>query len=120
MAVTITYINPGTVGTFPPTAVEMLPLSRVTVRVAFAADTDTTALITHNMNIPLASTPTQHGQNSGSPWVTITPDTTSAGTVAGVISFTRGTNTLTLNKLATVAGTNCTVEVNIERYEPLL
>ncbi|MFZ0747065.1 MAG: hypothetical protein WAM85_21870 [Terracidiphilus sp.] len=120
MAVTITYINPGTVGTFPPTAVQMLPLSRVTVIVAFAADTDTTALITHNMNIPLASTPTQHGQNSGSPWVTIAANATSAGTVAGVISFTRGTNILTLNKLATVAGTNCTVEVNIDRYEPLL
>lgn len=120
MAVTVTYINPTASGTTPPTAVQMLPLSRVTALVAFGADTDTTATITHNMAIPLASTPVQHGQNSGCPWVTIALSTSSAGTVAPVISFTRSTNTLTLNKLATVAGSNCTVEVNIERYEPLM
>lgn len=119
MAAVITYINPTASGTTPPTAVQMLPLSRVTALVNFA-DADTTALVTHNMNIPLASTPTQHGQNSGSPWITLTLSSTSAGTVFPVISFTKGTNTLTLTKLATVAGSNCTVELNINRFEPAL
>lgn len=118
MAATITYDNPVS-GTTPPTAVRMLPLSRVTAIVNFA-DADTTALVTHNMNIPLVSVPTQHGQNFGNPWVTMRLSTSSAGTVMPVISFTRGTNTLTLTKLATVAGSNCSVEVSIERYEPLL
>jgi hypothetical protein len=116
MAATVTYINPTAVA---PTAVQMLPLSRVTALVNFG-DTDTTATITHNMNIPLASTPTQHGQNSGNPIVIITLSTSSLGTVAGVVSFTRGTNTIVLNKLATVVGSNSTVEVNIERFEPIL
>jgi hypothetical protein len=117
MAATITYKNPVS-GTVPPTLVQMLPLSRVVALVAFG-DADTTALITHNMNIPLGSTPTQHGQNSGSPIVILGLDTSSAGTLLSPISFTRGTNTLTLTKLAVTAGTNGTVEVQIERYEPV-
>jgi hypothetical protein len=40
--------------------------------------------------------------------------------VAPVISFTRGTNTITLTKAATITGSNCTVEVQIQRFEPLL
>ena len=117
MAGTVTYKNPVS-GTVPPTLVQMLPLSRVVALVAFA-DADTTALITHNMNIPLASTPTQHGQNSGSPIVIMANDSSSLGTLEAPIAFTRGTNTLTLTKLATTAGTNGTIEVQIERYEPL-
>jgi hypothetical protein len=111
---TVAYINPTSVA---PTAAQMLTLSRVVATVNFS-DADTTALITHNMNIPTASTPTQHGQNSGSPWVTITA--VGNGTVAPVISFTRGTNTVTLTKAATITGSNCTVEVQINRFEPLL
>lgn len=113
--VTVSYINPTALA---PTAAQMLPLSRVTALVNFA-DGDTTALITHNMNIPLASTPTQHGQNSGSPIVVMTLSVGSLTTVAPVIAFTRGTNTITLTK-ASVVGSNCTVEVNIERFEPIL
>lgn len=114
----VTYINPTASGTVPPTAVQMLPLSRVTALVNFG-DTDTEQIVTHNMAIPLASTPTQHGQNSGSPMVLMTLSTSSAGTVAPVLSFTRSTNNITVLK-ASVTGSNCTVEVNIERYEPIL
>ena len=113
---TVSYINPTAT---TPTALGMLPLSRVVAIVAFA-DADTTALITHNMNIPLASTPTQHGQNSGNPWVTWILSATSAGTLPAVLAFTRGTNTLTIAKVTTTVGTNCTIEVTMERYEPLL
>jgi hypothetical protein len=126
MAGTVTYKDPiipiggsgATPGTVPPSAVQMLGLSRVTALVAFV-DADTTALITHNMNIPLVSTPSQHGQQQASPIVIIGIDSSSAGTLVAPISFTRGTNTLTLTKLATSAGTNVTLEVNIERYEPI-
>lgn len=118
MAATITYKSPVS-GTVPPTAVQMLGLSRVVAQVVLA-DADTTALITHNMAIPLASTPTQHGQDKYSPIVIIGLDATSAGTLVAPISITCGTNTLTLTKLATTAGTNCTLVVHIERYEPIL
>jgi hypothetical protein len=110
----VTYINPVS-GTVPPTAVQMLPLSRVAALVSFG-DTDTTALITHNMNIPLLSSPAQHGLNSGSPLVII--GVTSPGTAGPVISFVRGTNTLALTKIS-AAGSGGTIEVQIERYEPL-
>lgn len=113
---TVAYISPTVVA---PTLAQMLTLSRVVATVNFS-DADTTALITHNMNIPLVSTPTQHGQNSGSPWVTIMQAAGSLSTVSPVISVTRGTNTITLTKAATITGSNCTVEVSIERYEPLL
>ena len=115
MAATVSYINPTNT---TPTAVQMLPLSRVVSLVNFG-DTDTTALLTHNMNIPLASTPTQHGQNSGSPWVTMVLSAGTLGTIAPIITVTRGTNTLTLTKVS-ATGSNCTMEVTIERYEPLL
>lgn len=118
MPATITYKSPNS-GTTPPTAVQMLPLSRVVAQVVLA-DADTTAIITHNMAIPLASTPTQHGQNSYSPIVIIALDPTSAGTLVSPITITRGTNTITLTKTATSAGTNATLEVHIERYEPIL
>ena len=118
MAATITYKSPVS-GTTPPTAVQMLPLSRVVAQVVLA-DADTTALITHNMGIPLASTPTQHGQNSYNPMVIIGLDASSAGTLVAPIAVTLGTNTITLTKLATSAGTNATLVVHIERYEPIL
>ena len=95
----------------------MLPLSRVVATIPFA-DADTQAIITHNMNIPLVSTPSQHGQNSGSPIVSIGIASGSLGTVAPVIAFTRGTNTVTLAKIS-ATGSNSTVEVQIERYEPI-
>lgn len=114
MPVTVIYTSPTAVA---PTQLQMLPLSRVSCAVNFA-DTDTTALITHSMNIPLVSSPSQHGQNSGSPIVTMRLSSSSAGTVAPVIAFTRSTNTLTLTK-ASVTGSNCTVDIQIERYEPL-
>lgn len=110
---TVSYTNPTAT---TPTALVMLPLSRVVAQVVFS-DADTTALITHNMNIPLASTPTQHGQNSGNPIVVVVPLVTS--TVAAVIGFTRGTNTITLTKQS-VLGSNSTVEVQIERHEMIL
>jgi hypothetical protein len=109
---TVSYINPTAT---TPTAVQMLTLSRVVAQVVFS-DADTTALITHNMNIPLASTPSQHGQNSGSPIVII--QALGASTIAAIISFARATNTITLTK-GSILGSNSTVEVQIERYEPL-
>jgi hypothetical protein len=115
MAATVTYINPSSAA---PTALQMLPLSRVVAVVNFG-DTDTTATVTHNMNIPLASTPAQHGQNSGNPWITWMLAASSAGTVYPVLAFTRGTNTLTIAKQS-VTGSNCTIEVTMERWEPLL
>lgn len=118
MAATINYKSPVS-GTTPPTAVQMLPLSRVVAQVVLG-DSDTTATITHNMAIPLASSPTQHGQNSYSPIVIIGFDASSAGTLVAPIAITRGTNTIVLSKQATTTGTNCTLEVHIERYEPIL
>lgn len=111
----VTYINPNS-GTVPPTAVQMLPLSRVVALVSFA-DGDTTALITHNMNIPLVSSPSQHGQNSGNPIVIV--GLTTPGTAGSLISFVRGTNTLAITKLSTAAGSGGTFEIQIERYEPI-
>ena len=116
MAAVVTYAY-SVVGITPPTAAQAFYENLLVADVTWA-DADTTALITHNMNIPTASTPTQHGQNSGSPWVTITQ--IGNGTVAPVISLTRGTNTITLTKAATITGSNCTVEVQIQRFEPLL
>jgi|SRR5208337_1037507 len=116
----VTYINPTASGTVPPTAVQMLPLSRVVATAAFG-DSDTTCTITHNMNIPLASSPTQHGQNSGSPMVIITQifAASPTGTAPVSITFTRGTNTIALTK-GSLTGSAGTWEVQIERYEPLL
>jgi len=110
---TVSYINPTAT---TPTAAGMLALPEVVSQVVFS-DADTTATITHNMNIPLASTPLIHGQNSGNPWVSIV--LLAGSTIAPIISFARGTNTITLTK-GSILGSNCTVEVRIERYEPLL
>lgn len=110
---TVLYTNPTAT---TPTAAGMLSLPRVVAQVVFN-DADTTALITHAMNIPLASTPTQHGQNSGNPWVTI--QALAASTIAAIISFARGTNTITLTK-GSILGSNCTIEVQIERHEAVL
>lgn len=110
--VSISYTNPTAVA---PTALTALPVSKVVALVSMA-DADLLATITHNFNIPLASTPSQHGQNSGNPWVTMTLDTSSAGTVAPVLSFVRGTNTIVIKKTS-VVGTNCTIEVVVQRHE---
>lgn len=112
----VTYINPNS-GTFPPTAVQMLPLSRVVATVAFG-DADTTCQITHNMNIPTLSTPTQHGQNSGNPIVIITP-IFAAATAIPTLVFARGTNIVSLTK-GSLTGSAGTWEVQIDRYEPIL
>lgn len=112
----VTYINPNS-GTTPPTAVQMLPLSRVVATVAFG-DTDTTCNVTHNMNIPVLSTPTQHGQNSGSPMVIIQPIFASATAIPTLV-FVRTTNTIQLTK-SSLTGSAGTWEVQIERYEPIL
>jgi hypothetical protein len=110
---TVSYVNPTAT---TPTAAGMLALARVVAQVVFS-DADTTAVITHNMNIPLASTPTQHGQNSSNPIVII--GLLAASTVAPIISFARGTNTVTLTK-GSILGSNSTIEVQIERHEIIL
>jgi hypothetical protein len=113
-AVTISYLTPTAVA---PTPLQVLPLSKVVALVAWA-DADLLATITHNFNIPLASTPTVHGQNSANPWVTIALAAGSAGTVYPVLNFTRGTNTIVITK-PSVVGSNSTFEVTVERHEIL-
>lgn len=110
---TVSYTNPTAT---TPTALVMLPLARVVAQVVFN-DADTTATITHSMSIPLASTPTQHGQNSGNPIVII--QLLAGSTIAPIISFARATNTIVLTK-GSILGSNCTVDVQIERHEMIL
>lgn len=58
--VTVTYEWP-VVGTTPPTVAQMKPLSLVTAIVNFSADSDTIALITHNMQVGSVILPTNFG-----------------------------------------------------------
>ena len=58
--VTTTYQYP-VVGTVAPTVGQMKPLSLVTAAVNFGADSDTLALITHNMNLGTIFLPTNPG-----------------------------------------------------------
>jgi hypothetical protein len=58
--VTVTYQWP-VVGTVPPTVLQMKPLSLVTAAVNFGSDSDTLALITHNMVLGTIVLPTNPG-----------------------------------------------------------
>lgn len=58
--VTVTYQWP-VVGTVVPTVLQMKPLSLVTAAVNWGADSDTLALITHNMQLGTVVLPTNPG-----------------------------------------------------------
>lgn len=58
--VTVTYQWP-VVGTNPPSILQMKPLSLVTAALNWGADSDTLALITHNMNLGSVILPTNNG-----------------------------------------------------------
>ena len=79
-----------------------------------AADADTTCTITHNWNLTAAE------QTNLYPWVTYLPDPTSLGTVAPVLLFTVTTNTLTLVKANTVAGSGGTYRVTVSRPSTII
>ena len=107
MAVTVTYsfVNPALLpaaaayitGTTPPTAFQASQVSRIGALVNFGADTDTTALVTHNFGLT-----TQQLANL-QPVVVFTPEI--LGTAAGFYSA-QLTNSvaITVSKGATVAG----------------
>ncbi len=99
MAVTVTYsISPSTVGTTPPTQAQAATMRRLGVQVAFGADTDTTALVTHNWSF----TTTQLANLQ--PLIAFYAE--ASGTAAGLFSVQHNTgpNTITVSKGSTVAG----------------
>ncbi len=57
--VTVTYQWP-VVGTVAPTVLQMKPLSLVTAAINWGADSDTVALITHNMQLGTVNLPTNN------------------------------------------------------------
>lgn len=98
MAVTVTYsISPNIVGTTPPTQIQASAQRRMGVAVAFGADTDTTAVVTHNWQF----TTTQLANLQ--PMVSFYVGT--SGTAAGLFSVQlTNSNVVTVSKGATVAG----------------
>ena len=79
-----------------------------------AADADTTCTITHNWNLAAAE------QTNLYPWITFVPNHDSLGTVAPVLVFTVTTNTLTLVKANTVAGSGGSYLVTVSRPSTII
>lgn len=105
--VTVTYLKPAT-GTVAPTAAQVSPSTLNTVVAQLVcADADTTATITHNLNILIAD------QNLGFP--RITAYLNGAGTFPVSLAFTQGTNSITVAKPSTAAGSAGTWVVIIDR-----
>jgi hypothetical protein len=111
MAVTVTYsISPNIVGTTPPTARQASGLYRFGAQVAFSADTDTTALVTHNWGF----TTTQLANLQ--PVCHLYAQT--AGTAAGLFSIQlTNSNAITISKGSTVAGSGSTTLV-VQMFYP--
>lgn len=121
MAVTVTYQYP-VAGTVPPTAAQVAPTTQgganeVVASVAFGADADTAAVITHNFSLTTTGATPNTGQ--GFPRVSFYVSTEGgAGTANPVLSCTIGTNIVTLTK-TNLANTSCTVQVYIDRPHSL-
>jgi hypothetical protein len=109
MAVTVTYQLPVS-GTTPPTAAQVAAAVNATVA---WADADTTALVTHNFGLSNAEITALF------PLVDISIDSSSAGTVNGVITTARTSNVLTLAK-ASAAGSGGTFIVQLLRSHSLI
>ncbi len=109
MAVTVTYsISPNIVGTTPPTQIQASAQRRLGVQVAFGADTDTTALVTHNWSF----TTTQLANLQ--PLIAFYTEV--SGTAAGLFSIQHNTsaNAVTVSKGSTVAGSGAaTLTLNL-------
>jgi hypothetical protein len=102
---TVSYLYP-VAGSTPPTSRQIQLLSMLTATVHFG-DTDTTAVITHNMNL------TQAQLNNG--WPLILPYINAPGTVVPLLSFAlTDSNNVTITKASTT-GTNCTLSVTLLR-----
>jgi hypothetical protein len=105
--VTVTYLKPAT-GTVAPTAAQVSPSTLNTVVAQLVcADADTTATITHNLNVSAAD------QLLGFP--RITAYLSGAGTFPVMLAFANLTNTITVTKPSTAAGSNATWVVIIDR-----
>lgn len=106
MAASVIYEYPTSGGTTPPTQAQMALLSMVTAQVVMG-DTDTTAAITHNMQISLA--------NLGSLFPTVVVSPNVLGTTPAQVTVTlTNSNIITLGKVSLV-GSNGTFSVTILR-----
>lgn len=105
MATTVTYAYPVS-GTTAPTAAQSANCNMVTATV-FAADADTTAVISHNFSLSAAQL--------ASLWPVVTIATAGGGTPSPLYSMARAANSITLTKQSTAAGSGGTVEVTIQR-----
>ncbi len=112
MAAVITYEYPVGGTTVAPTQAQMALLSMLTAQVVFVVDTDTTAVITHNMGVSAA--------NLGSlfPIVVITPNVLGTAPLFVVAALTNS-NVVTLTK-ASGLGSNGTFSVTVMRPNSLM
>jgi hypothetical protein len=95
MAATITYNWPPGNGTVPPTVAQAALVNIQTVQVAFGADSDTTATITHNWASPAS---TAQGVGLITPMVSV-DETSTTSPVAVSVTLTNSL-TCTLTKLS--------------------
>ena len=102
---TVTYQNPVT-GVTAPTAAQALNSNTITATVAFG-DADTTATVTHNLNLSAAQLAL------GFPIVSFNFST--AGTLAVNYSVTPAANTVVIAKASTAAGSGSTLQVSVAR-----
>ncbi len=108
--VVVTYAYP-IIGVTAPTTTQMSGLSLLTCQVSFA-DADTTATITHNMQLSAAALARLE------PLVVIYQNT--GGTPAPLLAVTLATNTIVLSKQSTTAGTGGTVTVQVQRPHSII
>lgn len=108
---TITYAYP-VAGTTPPTAIQASQVNVVTASVVFA-DADTTALVTHNLNIG-TTTPFQMNTAQLFPEVIVYWSATNTAFAGLSIALTSG-NVITLTKANVQTGTGGTAVVTIRR-----
>ncbi len=113
IGVNYAWVNPAgggyqTTTTTAPTAAQAFYLNQLMVLLT-AADADTTCTITHNWNLSAAE------QANLYPWITFRANSDSLGTVAPVLVFTVTTNTLTLLKANTVAGSGGSYLVTVSK-----
>lgn len=113
IGVSYAWVNPAgggyqTTTTTAPTAAQAFYINQLMVLLT-AADADTTCTITHAWNLSAAE------QANFYPWITFRPNSDSLGTLAPTLVFTVTTNTITLLKASTVAGSGGSYLVTISK-----
>jgi hypothetical protein len=107
---TVTYAAPVS-GTTAPTTTQMANQSSLTVQVLFG-DSDTTATITHNMQVSAAALLRLQ------PWVQHYWNT--SGSALASLIFTLATNTIVITKQGTSAGSGGTATFVVQRPHSIL